>query len=91
MFETDYDPEITPCPVVIPEAVQTNQNISFGDELSLDTGSQEMTVVVRGSYSGQFNGMGHPPGDRSIVIMPHSSMRILYGERQLFYSIADGN
>lgn len=88
MFEAEYDPETTPCPVVIPETIRTSQNISFGDELSLDTGSQEITVVVRGSYSGQFNGMGHPPANRSIVLMPHSAMRTLYNGRELFYSIA---
>ena len=88
MFKADYDLETTPCPIVIPEAVLASQKISFGDELTLDTGTQEMTVVVRGSYSGSFNGMGHPPANRSLVLMPHSSMRTLYDGRELFYSIA---
>ncbi len=88
MFKADYDLETTPCPIVIPEAVLASQKISFGDELTLDTGTQEMTVVVRGSYSGSFNGMGHPPANRSLVLMPHSSMRMLYDGRELFYSIA---
>ena len=88
MFEADYDLETTPCPVVIPEAVLTSQDISFGDELTLDAGLQEMTVVVRGSYTGQFDGLGHPPANRSLVLMPHSSMRTLYDGRELFYSIA---
>ncbi len=88
MFEAYYDLETKPCPVVIPEAVLTSQEISFGDELTLDAGLQEMTVVVRGSYTGQFDGLGHPPANRSLVLMPHSSMRTLYDGRELFYSIA---
>ena len=90
MFEADYDPETTPCPVVIPETIRANQNISFGDELSLVTGLQKMTVVVRGSYTGRFNGLGSLSDDSSgdVVLMPHSSMQKLYDGKDIYYSVA---
>lgn len=94
MFEADYDPEKTPCPVVIPETIRASQNISFGDELSLVTGLQKLTVVVRGSYTGRFNGLGSLSDDSSgdlpidVVLMPHSSMQTLYDGKDLYYSVA---
>ena len=60
--------------------------VSPGSHRKRGVGSRAVTAVVKGSYTGQFNGLGNLNGEA--VLMPLALMQQLYGNN-LYYSVAD--
>lgn len=85
MFGKDYG-TVEWYPIVISEMMMEQLNADLDDQLILSVGSRAVTAIIKGSYTGQFNGLGHLNGEA--VLMPLSLMKELY-EDDLYYSIAN--
>ena len=86
MFSQDYSDKAEWYPIVVSEGMLEQFGGSPGSQLILSVGSQAVTAVVKGSYTGQFNGLGNLNGEA--VLMPLALMQQLYGNN-LYYSVAD--
>lgn len=86
MFSQDYSDKAEWYPIVVSEGMLEQLGVSPGSQLILSVGSQAVTAVVKGSYTGQFNGLGNLNGEA--VLMPLALMQQLYGNN-LYYSVAD--
>lgn len=85
MFEKDYG-NAEWYPIVVSEMMLERLNVNLDDQLILSAGSRAVTAIIKGSYTGQFNGLGNLTGEA--VLMPLSLMQELYGDN-LYYSVAD--
>lgn len=73
-------------PIVVSETMLEQLGAELDDQLLLSVGSQAVTAVIKGSYTGQFNGLGNLNGDA--VLMPLALMKALY-QNNLYYSVAE--
>lgn len=85
MFGKDYG-NAEWYPIVVSEMMLERLNADLDDQLILSAGSRAVTAIIKGSYTGQFNGLGNLTGEA--VLMPLSLMQELYGDN-LYYSVAD--
>lgn len=85
MFAREYG-AVEWYPIVVSEAMLDQLGAALDDQLLLTVGAQAVTAVVKGSYTGQFNGLGNLNGDA--VLMPLSLMKALY-QNNLYYSVAE--
>lgn len=85
MFGKDYG-NAEWYPIVVSEMMLERLNADLGDQLILSAGSRAVTAIIKGSYTGQFNGLGNLSGEA--VLMPLSLMQELY-EDNLYYSVVD--
>lgn len=85
MFAREYG-SVEWYPIVVSEAMLEQLGAALDDQLLLSVGSQAVTAVIKGSYTGQFNGLGNLNGDA--VLMPLALMKALY-QNNLYYSVAE--